>query len=215
MELPEKDEEYPVIETIWARKRIDSLLDRQREYPQEKASIRDEIIGIAMKYNLMSPYTSLVAVEKTEGEEGEKEKKEIITINVPSILPEGLNYDVFSSPPIGGLMAGSGVSMGAPMFRTMACMAPSPLPQSPAPASSPMENMAPPHPLRRKTDRAPGMGGGGFIKVDLLPTERKSFSLLNGVSNLVGDVIDGVKSIVSPKKQEEVSPEKTEIFTGK
>jgi hypothetical protein len=54
-----------------------------------------------MKYNLMSPYTSLVAVEKTEGEEGEKEKKELITINVPSILPEGLNYDVFSSPPVG------------------------------------------------------------------------------------------------------------------
>jgi Ca-activated chloride channel family protein len=190
VELPEKDEEYPIIETIWARKRIDSLLDRQREYPQEKASIRDEIIGIAMKYNLMSPFTSLVAVEKSEGEEGEKEKKEIITINVPSILPEGLNYDVFSSPPIGGMM-------GSGMGHSMACMA-MPLPSDPGDDTC---SMATPSPLLRSRS-APGMGGGGLIKVDLLPTERKSFSLLSGVSNLVGDVLDGVKAMVTPKKQE-------------
>ncbi len=193
VELPEKDEEYPVIETIWARKRIDSLLDRQREYPQEKASIRDEIIGIAMKYNLMSPFTSLVAVEKIEGEEGEKEKKELITINVPSILPEGLNHDVFSSPPVG-----SGFSGGV-MFSSMACMPPLPAPQN---ADDDTCSMAPVAPaISMRTRSAPGMGGG-LIKVDLLPTERKSFSLLSGVSNLVGDVIDGVKAMVSPKKQE-------------
>ncbi len=192
-ELPEKDEEYPVIETIWARKRIDALLDRQREYPQEKASIRDEIIGIAMKYNLMSPCTSLVAVEKTEGEDGEKEKKELITINVPSILPEGLNHNVFSSHPVGGgKMAGSG-------FTGMACMPPLPAPQN---ADDDTCSMAPVAPaISMRTRSAAGMGGG-FIKVDLLPSERKSFSLLSGVSNLVGDVIDGVKAMVSPKKQE-------------
>ncbi|MEQ8188028.1 MAG: VIT domain-containing protein [Candidatus Eremiobacterota bacterium] len=191
--LPEKDEEYPVIETIWARKRIDSLLDRQREYPQEKASIRDEIIGIAMKYKLMSPYTSLVAVEKTEGEEGEKEKKEIITINVPSILPEGLNHDVFSPPPIG-----SGFSGGV-MFSSMACMPPLPAPQNAGDDTCSMAPVAPAPSLRTRT--AAGMGGG-LIKVDLLPTERKSLSLLSGVSNLVGDVIDGVKAMVTPKKHE-------------
>ncbi|MEQ8223970.1 MAG: hypothetical protein ABRQ37_16765, partial [Candidatus Eremiobacterota bacterium] len=192
-ELPGKDEEYPVIETIWARKRIDSLLDRQREYPQEKASIRDEIIGIAMKYNLMSPFTSLVAVEKVEGEGGEKEKKELITINVPSILPEGLNHNVFSSPPVG-----SGFSGGV-MFSSMACMPPLPAPQN---ADDDTCSMAPVAPaISMRTRSAAGMGGG-LIKVDLLPSERKSFSLLSGVSNLVGDVIDGVKSIVIPKKQD-------------
>ncbi|MEQ8222043.1 MAG: GspE/PulE family protein, partial [Candidatus Eremiobacterota bacterium] len=96
--LPEKDEKYPVIETIWARRSIEALLDKTRENPTEKAEIRDEIIGIAIKYKLMSPYTSLVAVEQDIHEE--REKKEIIKIDVPQILPEGLNYNAFteSSP---------------------------------------------------------------------------------------------------------------------
>jgi len=146
-----------------------------------------------MKYNLMSPCTSLVAVEKTEGEEGEKEKKELITINVPSILPEGLNHNVFSSPPVG-----SGF-FGGVMFSSMACMPPLPAPQN---ADDDTCSMAPVAPaISMRTRSAAGMGGG-LIKVDLLPSERKSFSLLSGVSNLVGDVIDGVKSIVIPKKQD-------------
>ncbi len=96
--LPEKDEKYPVIETIWARRSIEALLDKTRENPTQKAEIRDEIIGIALKYKLMSPYTSLVAVEQDIDEK--REKKEIIKIDVPQILPEGLNYDAFVEPPV-------------------------------------------------------------------------------------------------------------------
>ncbi|HPZ08752.1 MAG TPA: VIT domain-containing protein [Candidatus Eremiobacteraeota bacterium] len=184
VELPEKSEDHPILETIWARKRIESLLDREREKPKEKFSIRDEIIGLAMKYNLMSPYTSLVAVEKIEGEEGEKEKKEIIRIDVPSILPEGLNYDAFlSQSPPGGM--GSGISFGAPMFQSMASMAPTPSPS----------------PVFRS------MGGGGSIKVDLLSCERKSFSLnlenvVDGIGDVVGGAIDGVKSMLSRSRKD-------------
>ncbi|MEQ8170418.1 MAG: ATPase, T2SS/T4P/T4SS family [Candidatus Eremiobacterota bacterium] len=96
VELPEKDEKYPVIETIWARRSVEALMDKIRENPAQKAEIRDEIIGIALKYKLMTPYTSLVAVEQDIEEE--REKKEIIKIDVPQVLPEGLNYDAFTEP---------------------------------------------------------------------------------------------------------------------
>ncbi len=101
VELPEKENTHPVIETIWARKHIDVLLDLQRREPQKKAEIRDEIIGIGLKYHLMSPYTSLVAVEEVEEEkekEKKKEKKELIKIDVPQILPEGLEHNAFTAP---------------------------------------------------------------------------------------------------------------------
>jgi len=109
VEFPEISPDKPVIETIWARKRIEDLLDRERENPKEKHEIRDEVIGIAMKYHLMSPYTSLVAVEEREDEDGEIKKKEIpIKIDIPSMLPEGLNEGAFSMtsappPPPGGI----------------------------------------------------------------------------------------------------------------
>jgi len=97
VELPEKENTHPVIETIWARKHIDVLLDLQRREPQKKAEIRDEIIGIGLKYHLMSPYTSLVAVEEGE-EDKNKDKKEPVKIDVPQILPEGLEHNAFTAP---------------------------------------------------------------------------------------------------------------------
>jgi len=98
LNFPKKDESYPVLEKIWAKKRIETLLDRQRSFPKEKTDIRDEIIGIGMKYHLLTPYTSLLALEI---DEMGKEKKEIITIDVPLILPEDVNYNApysYSTP---------------------------------------------------------------------------------------------------------------------
>ncbi|MEQ8172402.1 MAG: VWA domain-containing protein, partial [Candidatus Eremiobacterota bacterium] len=107
LELPEKHDKNRAIETIWARKRIDHLLGRLREYPQETHSIRDEVLGLSMKYHLMSPYTSLVAVEK---DDREKEKKEIIRMDVPLIVPEGYESSVTPVP----------VQMPYPSFQSMA-----------------------------------------------------------------------------------------------
>jgi hypothetical protein len=84
VELPEIEMSHPAIETIWAKERIENLLDRQRENPKEKSSLRDEILGLALKYKVITPYTSLVAVEK-DGEE--KEREEIITVKVPLLPP--------------------------------------------------------------------------------------------------------------------------------
>lgn len=93
VDLPEVSEEHGVIETLWARRRIDALLSQQRNKPREAHFLRDEIIGIAVAYHLMSPYTSLVAIETGDGEE--RSCEDAVTISVPSLLPEGLNYEVF------------------------------------------------------------------------------------------------------------------------
>ncbi|MEQ8188027.1 MAG: VIT domain-containing protein [Candidatus Eremiobacterota bacterium] len=98
IDLPDEATEHPVIETIWAGKRIDALLKKMSEKPKEKHEIRDEIIGIALRYSLMSPYTSLVAVEQGKDDEEPKEKKEIMRVDVPSMVPEGLNRDAFAGP---------------------------------------------------------------------------------------------------------------------
>ncbi len=84
VELPESETSYPAIETIWAKERIENLLDRQRENPKQKSSLRDEILGLALKYKIVTPYTSLVAVEHSN-ENGERE--EIITVKVPLLPP--------------------------------------------------------------------------------------------------------------------------------
>ena len=84
VELPGGEISYPAIETIWAKERIDYLLDRQRENPKERSSLRDEILGLALKYKIITPFTSLVAVEK---DNEEREREEIITVKVPLLPP--------------------------------------------------------------------------------------------------------------------------------
>ncbi len=94
VKLPEASEEYPVIEIMWAKKRIDLLLKKEKENPKEKYSIREEIIGLSMRYKIMTPYTSFVAIE--EGEGGERE--EIIRVTVPQLLPEGMKKTLHDRP---------------------------------------------------------------------------------------------------------------------
>lgn len=89
IDFPRINPEHSVLETMWARKKIDDLLDKERENPPEKNSIKKEITELSMEYSLVSPYTSLVAIEKGERKEG---KNEILKIIVPSLIPEGLNF---------------------------------------------------------------------------------------------------------------------------
>lgn len=51
------------IRHFWAQNKIESLLQSQRRFGNRNNHV-DEITQLAMKYHLVSPYTSLVAVEK-------------------------------------------------------------------------------------------------------------------------------------------------------
>ena len=54
----------PGIATLWARRKIESLLDSRLEGVGED-TIRERVVEVALAHELVSPYTSLVAVDKT------------------------------------------------------------------------------------------------------------------------------------------------------
>ena len=73
------------IAALWARAKIEDLLDQQRRGVDE-AQIRAAVIDTAMAHHLVSKYTSLVAVDKTPV------RPESATLNkeqVPTLLPYG------------------------------------------------------------------------------------------------------------------------------
>jgi Ca-activated chloride channel family protein len=90
--FPAVRHEGTAIETLWARARIDDLqhqdwLGAQTGNPD--ANIKEQIVQTALDYNLMSQYTSFVAVEQRVVNVGGKQK----TVDVPVEMPEGVSYD--------------------------------------------------------------------------------------------------------------------------
>ena len=75
---------------LWARKKIDNLTTRHRLGDKEA---KPEIIDLAIQYNLMSKFTSFVAVEhKIVNPKGE-----MLSSVFPTDLAKGLNFDKFFS----------------------------------------------------------------------------------------------------------------------
>ncbi|MDX1509468.1 MAG: hypothetical protein R3358_14370, partial [Woeseiaceae bacterium] len=77
------------IAKIWARLRIADLSDRQAWEHDPHDELGVEIRETALRYQLMSAYTSFVAVDasrRTEGDHG-------ITVQQPVPVPEGVRYE--------------------------------------------------------------------------------------------------------------------------
>ena len=77
------------ISKIWARLRIADLSDRQAWENDPHDELGIEIRETALRYQLMSAYTSFVAVDasrRTEGDHG-------ITVQQPVPVPEGVRYE--------------------------------------------------------------------------------------------------------------------------
>jgi len=73
------------IAAIWARGRIEALMDRERA-GEDRESIRSDIVDAALAHHLVSPYTSLVAVDKTPVPDA---GAPLSTERVPNLLPYG------------------------------------------------------------------------------------------------------------------------------
>jgi Ca-activated chloride channel family protein len=74
---------------IWARLRIADLEDRQAWQNDPHGELGMDIKATALKYQLMSAYTSFVAVDasaRTEGDHG-------VTVQQPVPVPQGVRYD--------------------------------------------------------------------------------------------------------------------------
>lgn len=84
---PNQPNAHPAIACIWARMHIAELMDQATH--SDNAELPQQIKTIALNYNLMSAYTSFVAVDsstRTAGESG-------TTVHVAVPVPEGVKYE--------------------------------------------------------------------------------------------------------------------------
>ncbi len=118
VQLPATNPDNGALAQLWARARIKELSGEQYGGPNQ--DVIKTITELALKYRLMSEYTSFVAVEEKVVNEGGQMK----TIQVPVEMPEGVSYDsvfgkdrkydtarggvdlMMASPAAGGFFAG-------------------------------------------------------------------------------------------------------------
>lgn len=90
VDLPEKQQANAAIASMWARSKVDDLMQQdwlgmQRGRP--KGNIREEIVKVALSHRILTQFTSFVAVEETIVTVGGKPTR----IAVPVEMPDGVS----------------------------------------------------------------------------------------------------------------------------
>jgi Ca-activated chloride channel family protein len=102
--LPKDAPANPMLATLWARAKVEDLMDRDLlgiQQGKPDPAIKEEIVGLGLGYRLLTKYTSFVAVEEKVITEGGQPR----TVEVPVEMPEGVSYEgVFGTEmPSGGV----------------------------------------------------------------------------------------------------------------
>jgi Ca-activated chloride channel homolog len=79
---------------LWGRARLEDILDRAAERGLAPHEAREEALGLALKFGLVSPYTAFVAVDRESTALGGK----VTTLQVAQPLPAGLDLAGFAAP---------------------------------------------------------------------------------------------------------------------
>ena len=121
--LPEHESANPSLGSLWARAKVDNLMDRDLMGVQRgkiKDELRDEIIRVALEHRIMTQFTSFVAVEETVVTVGGKPT----TIAVPVEMPDGVSREgIFGDATSNALqMHPGGVAAPAPMMASSRAM---------------------------------------------------------------------------------------------
>ena len=108
--LPAHEEGNDVVATLWARNRIHDLSRRMYDsygYVQSNPEIVEQITDTALDYQIMSDYTSFVAVceEIRTDPDGNP-----VTVQVPVNMPLGVSYE--------GVFGSEGQDYGAVAYRS-------------------------------------------------------------------------------------------------
>lgn len=92
VELPETMASHDVLASLWARARVDNLMDQDYQGAQSgnmRADLKDTITQLGIEYRLMTQFTSFVAVEERIVTDGGQPRR----IDVPVEVPEGVNRE--------------------------------------------------------------------------------------------------------------------------
>jgi Ca-activated chloride channel homolog len=97
--IAQKQPENAVLKSIWARAKVDRLMSEDwlgLQSGQPHPELKDEIIATALKYHIMTQFTSFVAVEEDRSTAGGTAKR----IVVPVEMPQGVQMDPRSIQPL-------------------------------------------------------------------------------------------------------------------
>ncbi|MBI1915306.1 MAG: VWA domain-containing protein [Planctomycetes bacterium] len=152
VEFPEKtSEDKAFVEGLWARRKVGYLLDEIRSHGEKKELV-DEVVRLAKKHGIATPYTSYLLVPDTVAPVAP-------VVNAPLPVPAGagiLNgytlgagYQSFQGMATGNAPIASSVPQSAPRINYAPAMT-APAPGSPAPvsAAAPPPPAPPGNPLR-------------------------------------------------------------------
>ncbi len=145
MAIPPAEPNNPTLKRLWARARVESLLDQQRA-GGDQDSLRQQIISLSLEHRVLTPFTAFVAVDSEVTTGGDAFK-----LRVSTPLPEGLDYEKFGGT--GGRVRG--ITLGAAGFHAApmaAPLSPSPAQQAPMPKrySLPIDSTDVPAFLRKR-----------------------------------------------------------------
>jgi Ca-activated chloride channel homolog len=114
VELPAEEAKNDVLAPLWARAKIEELMNRDLAAVQEgrpNPAAKEEILGLGLRFQLLTQFTSFVAVEETITTAGGQPK----TVAVPVEMPEGVSYEgIFGGGGVGFWGAGSGPRVTGP-----------------------------------------------------------------------------------------------------
>ena len=97
VELPGEEPKDDVLASLWARAKVEHLMDQDLAGMQQgnpDPAIKEEILGLGLRYQLLTQYTSFVAVEHLRITEGGQSR----TVAVPVEMPEGVSYEGVFGP---------------------------------------------------------------------------------------------------------------------
>ncbi|WP_242361914.1 VIT and VWA domain-containing protein, partial [Anaeromyxobacter sp. SG17] len=105
----------PILGTLWARRRIEDLLTAEPMAPP--ASAIEETVALALRFKLVTPYTSFVAVERALRVDPSLPLAQAL---VPNELPEGVSHEGIFGPASEVDLAPARVKPGDPELRVAA-----------------------------------------------------------------------------------------------
>jgi len=88
VDLPEVADDAPGLERIWARRRIADRLEHLEANPTAASDVRLEVLGLALKHQLVSPYTAFIAEDSERRGAAEPERVTVPTPQAGSVDDE-------------------------------------------------------------------------------------------------------------------------------
>jgi Ca-activated chloride channel family protein len=89
VDFPAENNDNDALQSIWARAKVNELTRKSRIFTKGDDALKTQVENTALKYHIMSPFTSFVAVDETKG----VKEKSSTSVVVPVESPDGLDMD--------------------------------------------------------------------------------------------------------------------------